>query len=406
MTIRDCAPSCRSRSSRRRAVSPASTRRAREAAQLLDPRPQLGLEPLVLERQRRGRRGGAHELRLVVQSRVVGDRGDPPAAHVDLRPARAGHRDRMPERVDVALRLRQPVRECHRRITERVGQRGPQRALAGRLPDARDQLGHRLALREPAAQEPREEPERDGRHQRLRDQLERVVRRAGRVEPLGHHERRDGEAARPQHRPPRPAARLRALAPDDDDPAHGDQGDRDRVLHGVQRVRERLVALHDQQVARLARLLEQQRRHLEHGHGEVGRGDHRALGTRVQPSGGEGEQQVTEDRREQPVEQLPDRVQHVAVRGREAGPEPREAGRGHQQPGAIAGPPPPREQARADERPADEQAEAGDEPAVVDVAAREDDRRVRDAGREAGDREEGYSPTARFGASPQSCSRR
>ena len=49
---------------------------------------------------------------------------------------------------------------------------------------------------------------------------------------------------------------------------------------------------------------------------------------------------------------------------------------------------------------------AGDEPAVVDVAAREDDRRVRDAGREAGDREKGYSPTARFGASPQSCSRR
>ena len=86
-------------------------------AQLLDPRPQLRLQPLVLKRQCSSRARRAYELRLVVQSQIVGDRGDPPAAHLGLpvhpAPDTVDAAD-LPERVDVALRLRQPVRQRHR----------------------------------------------------------------------------------------------------------------------------------------------------------------------------------------------------------------------------------------------------------------------------------------------------
>ena len=115
--------------------------------------------------------------------------------------------------------------------------------------------------------------------------------------------------------------------------------------------------------------------------------DHQALGARLQAPRRERDQQVAEDRGEQRVERDPDREQHVVVRRRQAAAEPGEAGRGHQQPRAVARPSPPREQAGADERPADQQAEPGREPAIVDVPAGEDDRRVREADRQAGQRE-------------------
>ena len=53
-TSRCWAPSCRSRSSRRRSSRPMRSIRSRERAQLVDLRAQLGLEPLVHERERGG----------------------------------------------------------------------------------------------------------------------------------------------------------------------------------------------------------------------------------------------------------------------------------------------------------------------------------------------------------------
>ena len=239
-------------------------------AQLLDPRPQLRLQPLVLERQRRRRAGGAHELRLVVERRVVGDRGDPAALHLDRRPPRPRHRHRMPERVDVALGLRQPVRQRQRRVAERVGQRRPQRALARRL--ARPARSARPPPR-PWARRLRSRPTRNPNGMVATSACESTSSASlgapAASNPLASRNAAAATPRRPQHRPPGAVAGPRALTPDDDHPARDDQDERHRELHRVQRVRERLVALDDQQVARLTRLLEQQRRELQHGHGEV-----------------------------------------------------------------------------------------------------------------------------------------
>jgi hypothetical protein len=186
------------------------------------------------------------------------------------------------------------------------------------------------------------------------------------------------------------------------------QPHRHQVLQRVEQVGQALVGLDDQQVARLSRLLEQQRRHLQHRHRQVRRHGQPALAARLQPPGGERDQQVAHDRHEQTVEGDPDREQDIHVGRAQLRGEPREAGRDHQQPGAVRRAPPPGEQAGAEKRPADQQRERGVDAAGVDVAAAQDHRHDGRPGEHAGcgDRREGYSPTARFGASPQSCSSR
>ena len=90
-TSRCCAPSWRSRSSRRRSASPASTMRAREARSSLELRARLGLQPLVLEREPRG--GGD------LLEPAPGRRAGPArwASTRDLAPAAHQRRDRRRE---------------------------------------------------------------------------------------------------------------------------------------------------------------------------------------------------------------------------------------------------------------------------------------------------------------------
>ena len=123
-------------------------------AQLLVARPQLGVEALVAQREPGRRAGGAHELRLLQQRRVVDDRGDAAAVVLDLGdgPWRAGRGqlDGAPVGVDVAAGIRQPVGERELTVAERLGER----VADARRPHALDQRADRARPREARAQRP------------------------------------------------------------------------------------------------------------------------------------------------------------------------------------------------------------------------------------------------------------
>ena len=90
-TSRCCAPSWRLRSSRRRSASPAATRRSREARSSREPLLGLRLQPRVVERDRGRGRDGLHELRIVVERRVVDEHRELAAVALDRR-GRPGRR--------------------------------------------------------------------------------------------------------------------------------------------------------------------------------------------------------------------------------------------------------------------------------------------------------------------------
>ena len=126
-TSRCWAPSWRSRSSRRRSASAAWTIRAREAPQLLDPRAQRGLEPLVLERQRRPRRRPRRRSRRSIAERGIADqRADRATVVLDdagqAALPRAVELDRVPRVVDPAAARRAASRRAERGVAERVGE--------------------------------------------------------------------------------------------------------------------------------------------------------------------------------------------------------------------------------------------------------------------------------------------
>ena len=119
---------------------------AARVAQLLQPRAQIGLQTLVVERQRGGRRGGVDELGRGVQLGVVDDRRHAVALALDRRPRAAGAGDRQVDGVaalvDEHLAVRQPVGDVQRAVAEPLGQHLAHRALPRRL-RAQQSLGER-----------------------------------------------------------------------------------------------------------------------------------------------------------------------------------------------------------------------------------------------------------------------
>ena len=358
-------------------VAGAHEPRARRA-QLLDPRPQLRGEALVLERERRRGARRADELGLVGERGIVLDRGDPAALQLDLGPPAGGQADGAPRRVDEPARSGQPVGHGDRRVAERLGERGPHGVAAGRLAEPGDQRRDPVRLGEPAAQQPGQEPERHGGEQQDRQRLERVDPGADGVEPGRHREHEERHARGPDHgreHAPLRLARGAPAAPHDRE-ADRDHDQRAEELEQVEPVRQRLVGPDDEQVPRLARrvLLEQQRRDLQHGRGEVARGHDQPLRAGLQPPARIGEHEVPDDGREERVAREADRVERVPVRGAEALQEPREPGGDHQRAGPVRRPPPPGEQAGPGERPADHEPERRRDAALVRVVAREHER--------------------------------
>ena len=120
--------------------------RARRA-QRLQPRPQLDLQPRVLDRQRRrGRRLEAAARASRTAPASCSERADAPALVVDLRVTRPApaRRAAWPVAVDVAA-LGQPVGDVERRVAERVGERVAHAArVRGEL---LDQPRRRVAVR-------------------------------------------------------------------------------------------------------------------------------------------------------------------------------------------------------------------------------------------------------------------
>ena len=95
-------------------------------AQLLHARAQVGLQALVVDRQRGRRGGGVDELGRRVQRGVVDDRRDAAAVALDRRPrapgARLGQVDRAAGLVDERLAVGQPVGDRQRAVAEALGQ--------------------------------------------------------------------------------------------------------------------------------------------------------------------------------------------------------------------------------------------------------------------------------------------
>ena len=87
---------------------------------------ELGLKARVLEREARGGADGLEELGLVLERRIVDERGDAPPVvleHGDGASFASRTVERAPARIHVALVRGQPERELERRIAERARDR-------------------------------------------------------------------------------------------------------------------------------------------------------------------------------------------------------------------------------------------------------------------------------------------
>ena len=152
-------------------------------AQLREPVLGLGLQPRVVERDR-GRGGdGLHELRIVVERRVVDEHPELAAVALDRRrrtvATRRGQRDRLSAAVDVGALARHAIGEHEPWIAEHLGEARLQPHAAQRAELAEE-------IREPSAREPRAQqaPEQRGRdreQRRVQDPDERDHGRAQRA---------------------------------------------------------------------------------------------------------------------------------------------------------------------------------------------------------------------------------
>ena len=113
--------------------------------QLDQARAQLRLEPLVLERESGGGAHRLHEVRVVLERRVVQQHRDRRAVALDERRAPvavgAGDLDRAPVAGHVAGLGREPVREVERGVTERPRERSPQVRRLSRRAQLDDETG-------------------------------------------------------------------------------------------------------------------------------------------------------------------------------------------------------------------------------------------------------------------------
>ena len=183
----------------------------------------LGLQPLVLEPERRRRRDRVDELRLVRERGVVDERADelPVPPHVVPQTGAVPTGERGAVGQHELLALGQPVDEVERRVAEGVGDRVPQRDAAAELDE---QVGD-AATSEPAAEHAGEERHRHERERDEEEEVERLCRVLGeRVDDELDEEDAQDECARAEDRAERPAEGSPGTdEPGDDDRDDGDQ---------------------------------------------------------------------------------------------------------------------------------------------------------------------------------------
>ena len=179
--------------------------------ELEQPRPELGLEALVLEREARGRAHGPHELGVVLQHGVVQQHGDRLSVALDERRAAPAvvirELDRSAVGVDVALLGSEPEGELERRVAQRPRERLAQIDGGARSAQLDDEPRDHAA-RQPPLQEHEQHRDWHGRHQgevRVRGKRTERIADAGRRRP-------SSQARRAWRTPPRAPARPRGAA--------------------------------------------------------------------------------------------------------------------------------------------------------------------------------------------------
>ena len=162
----------------------------------------LSLQAAILERHTGGRTDSGQQLGLVLESRVVQERCDSDAVPLDqgcCSTVVAGHLDRTAVEVGIALELRQPVRECHRRVAERASHGFPEVGRRRTPAQLDEQLPHRRTrkarVEEADEERKRREPddEERGAPKRLEPDLPVDPAVDGGEEEQGDHRERESE---------------------------------------------------------------------------------------------------------------------------------------------------------------------------------------------------------------------
>ena len=385
-TSRCWAPSCRSRSIRRRAgVAGGDQPRAR-GAQVVVASAQFGGQALVLERERRGRARRAHQLALLQQCRVMHDRRDRCSVALDLGHRAVSARSRqlhsVPARIDIASRVGQPVGERERVVAQRLGQRVARADPAEPLEQRADRARPRQARAQQAHQEG-ERQRRDQHDQHDIDDLRQLIGAESDREHAGHAHNRD-RGPRPHDRSKRAPLDPAETAPASDQhhAQTGEQDHRDDKANRLHDRRRRATIPGQQQVVR-------------------------AVTTVVRPRGHDCRRQRQSDRR-RPAQGPPRHARAPGARGRsgtrpacaparrsrarrraaractptphrrsQRTQEPHEPDERHQRPDAVLRAPPPGKDARAREAPTQRQREHDPRRRIGLVAIASRDQRER-----------------------------
>ncbi len=336
---------------------------------------------------------------LVAQRRVVRDQRERTPVVLDRggdRPAAVmGRLHGAALRVDVGLRLVEPDVEAQRRVVE--GAPETRLRLLHRRPLGRleQELG-RARARQAAPHERAEEEVRNREERDDRDRAEHVAHPRG--DGLGRedaaeqgHRHDPGDRERPERSPRR--GRGGAPPPHQHDDHRDDDRDPDRVPEREQDRPRGRHRVHEEQVPRAVvavvdRIAGDERdRGVGGERGDVGERDEPALGPRHQPPARVGEQELDEDGEEEVPDHEPHRVGERAVRVGERAEEPGEPDGDHQQPRPVPRIPCVRDEARADERPAEEEPEHGGHDRARLVVARQRERRRADPDGDRGERD-------------------
>ena len=342
---------------------------------------QLGLEPLVVERERHGCRHAADELGFLLERCIVDDRSDPPP--VVLHHRRDAPRARCRELESSAVAVDEPallddVRELDRRVAERVRNRVAKR---GALPDRDHEPRDRPAC-EVAAQDPEEERERDGREQdeeHGRESVRDPRREVGAQVAEQQQEERGGSRAVDRRENAAQGLARSPPAPEEDGDDRDDQADDDQRRDGQHDPLDRVRLVHDDNavpaVLARGRMLREEQEQRGADDDEDGRDpDDQPVRSRGESPGWEGEDECSERDEGQAADELRDRVDGVVVRVVERPEEPQVPDGGEVEACAVLGPAVDRNQPGDDEREPGREREGDLGDLLVVVVARENDR--------------------------------
>ena len=225
----------------------------------------LGLQPGMLQRHARRRRGQPDQLRLELQPLVVDQHGLVRACYRHHRPPRIrpGHLDRLARGVQVAGPVRQPERQLERRVTQRPGQRVPEPGRRGSRFQVDDRGAERTARRPGPYRADHEQGRAGQQHQREQARegtSSGQVERPADVSDHGLHADREADPHQRHHGPPGPAAR-RPPVQDDQDQHDAGHDEPDVRFDRVERIPGRPGTVADeQQVGRAAGVTAAERR--------------------------------------------------------------------------------------------------------------------------------------------------